>query len=168
MIWVLALLAGVSHAVQTNHAESQKRTYLWWAYGLTWLKQESVDSAEPSEQHWLARIFGFLPRIYVHLANMMNPGADDVDASLRKGDGNPALLQRMRMEVRAQARRMLFPSKLVGPNPRAYLLGFAMLLGDAKWFFWLEIVLLNLLLVYSLYRQGRDNKALAGRLSAVV
>lgn len=166
-IWVLAVLAGISHAIQTNHAESQKRTYLWWAYGLTWLKQESVDGEAEHKKHWLARFFGIFSRIYVSIANAMNPGADAVDAALHKGDDNPALLKQMRLEVRAQARHLLFPSKLVGPNPRAYLLGFAMLLGDAKWFFWLEIVLLNLLLLYSLYRQRIDNRALAARLSAL-
>lgn len=167
LIWVLAVLAGISHAVQTNHAESQKRTYLWWAYGLTWLKQKSVDSAEHGEQHWLAKVFGIFPRIYVSIANAMNPGADAVDAALHRAEDNPALLQRMRSEIRARAKHMLFPSKLVGPNPRAYLLGFAMLLGDAKWFFWLEIVLLNLLLAYSLVRQRNDNQALAQRLCTI-
>lgn len=167
MIWLLAALAGVSHAVQTNHAETQKRTYLWWAYGLTWLKQKSVDSSESHDQHWLARFFGIFSHAYVYIANAMNPGADAVDQALHRADGDAAWQKRMRMEVRSQGRRMLFPSKLVGPNPRAYLLGFAMLMGDAKWFFWLEIVLLNLLLLYSLYRQRQDNQALAARLSAV-
>lgn len=167
IIWVLAVLAGISHAIQTNHAESQKRTYLWWGYGLSWLKQESVDSTPHGEQHWLARTFGIFPRAYVAIANAMNPGADAVDAALHRADHDGAWLQRMRLVVRAQGRHMLFPSKLVGPNPRAYLLGFAMLMGDAKWFFWLEIVLLNLLLLYSIYRQRIDNKALAAQLLAV-
>src|SRR5688572_1851297 len=30
--WILASVAGASHAFQTNHAESQRRNYLCWAY----------------------------------------------------------------------------------------------------------------------------------------
>src|SRR5688572_15643844 len=29
--WALAVAAGASHIAQTNHAETQRRTYLWWA-----------------------------------------------------------------------------------------------------------------------------------------
>lgn len=167
LIWILAVLAGFSHIVQTNHAESQKRTYLWWAYGLSWLKQESVDSASTDKKPWFARVFGGFANLYVHLANVMNPGAEAVDTALARARDNPALLQRMRNAVRAQARHMLFPSKLVGPNPRAFLLGFAMLIGDAKWFFLLQIVLLNLLLVFSVIRQRIDNKSLAQTLNKI-
>lgn len=165
-IWPLAALAGLSHVVQTNHAESQKRTYLWWAYGLSWLKQESVAGAT-EKRSLFARIFGGFARAYVHLANAMNPGAEEVDAAFRTADGDAARVQKMRMAVRAQGRRMLFPSKLVGPNPRAYLLAVAMLIGDAKWFFLSQIVLLNLLLCWSVMRQRQDNRALARTLSQI-
>src|SRR4051812_24260379 len=36
--WVLAVTAGASHIVQTNHAETQRRLYLWRAYGVPWLR----------------------------------------------------------------------------------------------------------------------------------
>lgn len=163
-IWGLAVLAGLSHIVQTNHAESQKRTYLWWAYGLSWMKQESVDGKSKS---WVARLFGGFANLYVRLATAMNPGANAVDAVFAKAEGNAGLTRELRMAVRAQGRHMLFPSKLVGPNPRAYLLGFAMFMGDAKWFFLLQIVLLNILLVFSVIRQRIDNRTLAAQLEQI-
>ena len=36
--WVLAVSAGVSRAVQSVFAESSRRTYQWWAYGVPWLQ----------------------------------------------------------------------------------------------------------------------------------
>ena len=36
--WVLAWSAGGSHILQTNHAETQRRLYLWRAYGVPWLR----------------------------------------------------------------------------------------------------------------------------------
>ena len=43
--WVLAVAAGASHIAQTNHAETQRRTYLWWAYGVPWLKHAAASAA---------------------------------------------------------------------------------------------------------------------------
>ena len=37
--WVLAVSAGVSRAVQSVFAESSRRTYQWWAYGVPWIQQ---------------------------------------------------------------------------------------------------------------------------------
>ena len=36
--WILAVGAGASHILQTNHAETQRRLYLWRAYGVPWLR----------------------------------------------------------------------------------------------------------------------------------
>jgi phosphatidylglycerophosphate synthase len=37
--WVLAIVAGLSRAVQANHYESSRRTYQWWVYGIPWIRQ---------------------------------------------------------------------------------------------------------------------------------
>jgi phosphatidylglycerophosphate synthase len=46
MAWILASAAGASHAFQTNHAESHRRNYLWWAYGVPWLKHAQAAGDE--------------------------------------------------------------------------------------------------------------------------
>ena len=48
--WALAVAAGASHIVQTNHAESQRRAYLWWVYGVPWLQQRRAPPATRCSQ----------------------------------------------------------------------------------------------------------------------
>lgn len=157
--WTLAIAAGASHAVQTNHAESQKRVYLWWAYGVPWLKQSPAATGRRG-------LLGGLSGVYLSIALAMNRSADAVDAAFARAGGDPARTGRMRDIVRSHAHALLATSKLVGPNPRAFLLGAAMLVADVRWFFIAEIVLLNVLLVVSLVRQQRQNRALAKALNA--
>jgi phosphatidylglycerophosphate synthase len=55
--WLLVGAAGASHIAQTNHAESQRRFYLYWVYGIPWLKQAKAagDPVSPSAG-WRATI----------------------------------------------------------------------------------------------------------------
>ncbi|MEO7679478.1 MAG: CDP-alcohol phosphatidyltransferase family protein, partial [Sphingomonas sp.] len=98
--WGMAALAGASHIAQTNHAESQKRTYLWWAYGVPWLKQAQAKGDQVFARHdWFTTIFGWMAREYLKLADVMNRDARKVDAALAAGAGDPAVTERMRAVV---------------------------------------------------------------------
>ncbi|MHA6722490.1 CDP-alcohol phosphatidyltransferase family protein [Sphingomonas sp. RS2018] len=158
--WALAIAAGASHAVQTNHAESQKRVYQWWAYGVPWLKQSGPVKRTRTG------VLGGLATLYLTVALRMNRSADAVDAALAAA--SPERLERMRTLVRSRGRALLAWSKLVGPNPRAFILAAAMLVADVRWFFVAEIVVLNLVLVASVMRQRRQNRALAAELAGVI
>lgn len=163
--WAMAALAGASHIAQTNHAESQKRTYLWWAYGVPWLKQAQAKGDRVFAKHdWFTATFGRAARAYLKLAGAMNRSAGEVDAALAAGAGDPALAGRMRAAVREDGASLLAFSKLLGPNPRAILLGVAMAFGSAAWFFAAEFVLLNLILVVAVAHQRAANRRLAARL----
>lgn len=166
--WAMAAVAGASHIAQTNHAESQKRTYLWWAYGVPWLKQARAGGDRVfANDSWFTVAFGWLARDYLRLAGAMNRGADAVDAAFARAAGDPALIERMRGEVRAHGPALLRFPKLVGPNPRAFLLATGMALGSAAWFFAAEFVLLNVVLVLAMVRQRAENRRLAARLEAL-
>lgn len=166
--WVLAVLAGASHIAQTNHAESAKRTYLWWAYGVPWLKQSRAqDERVFTEPSLFTRIFGGFTKPYLALAAAMNRGSDAVEAVFARAAGDEALTQRLRAEVRAHGRTLMFWPKLVGPNPRAFLLAGGMALGSPAWFFGAECVLLNIFLVVAILRQRVENRRLAAQLEAL-
>lgn len=166
--WVLAVLAGASHIAQTNHAESQKRTYLWWAYGVPWLKQSRAqDERVFTEPSLVTRVFGGFTRPYLALAAAMSRGSDAVEAVFARAAGDEALTQRLRTEVRGHGRSLLFWPKMVGPNPRAFLLAAGMALGSPAWFFGATAVLLNLFLIISIFRQRTENARIAQRLQAL-
>lgn len=149
--WVLAVAAGASHAVQTNHAETQRRCYLWWVYGNPWLKH-ARDSGDAvfRQRGWLGSPFLGLARLYLKAASWMAPGSGRLDALVEDAAGDSRRSARIRRLVRRSSRRSLAYEKLVGPNPRTIMLGISMLAGSPLWYFLGEAVLLNLILAASI------------------
>ena len=159
-----AAAAGASHIAQTNHAESQRRYYLWWAYGIPWLKHAKAEGNEVfAERSWFSRTFAWMARDYLKLADAMTPSSSVIDAAIDRID-DPARLARFRRLVRRSCRRSLTFQKLLGPNPRTILLGVSMAFATPLYFFLAEAVLLNLLLVLSVRHHNRVARAMAAEL----
>jgi phosphatidylglycerophosphate synthase len=163
--WLLASLAGASHIAQTNHAETQKRTYMWWAYGVPWLKHAQAAGDDVFKgRNWFSLTFGWMARDYLRLANAMTPYAAKVDEAIDASRDDPRRTVLIRRLARASARYSLRLQQLLGPNPRAILLGIAMAIGSPLWFFLAETVLLNLLLLLSV----RHHNVVGRRLAAIL
>ena len=157
--WALVVVAGVSHIMQSNHAESQRRAYLWWVHGVPWLKHASASGdAVFQGKGWFSRSFGWMGRGYVRLANAMTPHIASLDAALEAAA--PANRPRLRRLARRALERSLRFQKLLGANPRTLILGASMAAGSPLWFFLAEAVLLNALLIASL----AHHKAVGARL----
>jgi hypothetical protein len=157
--WALATLAGASHMAQTNHYESLRRTYLWWGYGVPWLRnKQEVRQGQPREPGWFTFVFGWMSRDYLAISAATAPSRGEIDIQLDASAGRPELSDRLRMIVRGNARSIMGWSPRLGSNLRDLLLGASMLAGSPLWYFLIEIVLLNLLLLASL---ARSRKAVA-------
>lgn len=164
--WVLAVSASASHIAQTNHAETHRRTYLWWAYGIPWLKNARDTGDEVfREESWFSRMFAWGARGYLDLADWMAPWSSRVDALVDAAAGDEARLGEFRQVVRGSSRAALVYEKIVGPNPRTLLLGASMLLGSPVWFFLGEAVLLNLVLGASIVHHNKIGRMLVQRLT---
>jgi hypothetical protein len=164
--WPLAVAAAVSHGVQANHSESQRRTYLWWVYGIPWLKNSGDGEKGTFERRdWFSATFGWLARVYVRLATALNPDAEAVDAALEAAD-DPVRRERLRALVKKRSRTSLLLQKALGANPRAPLLGISMALGSPLYFFLVETLLLNLLLIGSVQYHKAHSRKLARELMA--
>lgn len=162
--WFWTLAAGASHIVQANHVEVQRRFYQHWTYGTPWLHNssgnESVLFSDNRGVGWLLRAF---VAGYLRLAAGMSPNALRIDAAVTSAMANdPALLARIRAEVQREQRPLLGLLRYLGPNPRAILLGIAMIAGSPLWYFLYLSVALNLLLMLSV----RLHDAAAGRVVA--
>jgi phosphatidylglycerophosphate synthase len=159
--WVIMTVAGLSHIVQSNHVEVQRRQYQWWVYGTPWLRNtHSADSATANSG------FGALVSFYLSLASGMTPHALKIDAAVAAAnDRDPAALDRIRAAVRAEAPPLLFLCKLLGPNPRAIVLGLSMLAGSPIWYFFYQAVVLNVLLAVSVVRHNRAAERIAARIA---
>jgi len=163
--WPLAMASGMSHIVQTNHAETQRRSYLWWGYGVPWLKHaQAADDEVFREQHWFSSTFSWMARDYLKLAYWMAPWAARLDAIVDEAASDHRKTARVRRMVRATAKVSLVYEKLVGPNPRTIMLGLSMLAGTPLWYFLGEALLLDALLLASVRHHNAVQRRLVARL----
>ena len=163
--WALAAAAGASHIAQTNHAESQRRFYLWWVYGLPWLKHAKAAGDEVFEgRDWFSLTFGWMARDYLKLVNLMTPFAGRIDSAVEEARGDPIRTRRIAQLARRGSRRALIFQKLLGPNPRTIILGASMALGSPLYFFLAEAVALNLLLVWSVNHHNAVGRRLTEKI----
>lgn len=166
--WLLATAAAASHIVQTNHAETQRRNYLWWAYGVPWLKHaQAADDEVFRGRNWFSLTFAWLAREYLRLAQAMTPCSARIDAQIEAAAGDRRRLGGFARIVRRASRVSLAYEKAVGPNPRTLILGLSMALGSPIYFFLTECVLLNLLLALSVRHHNARDRELLERLARI-
>lgn len=168
--WFWALLAGASHVAQANFVEVQRRFYQYWTYGVPWLKNATQANAGLFREHtgvsWILR--GFVSG-YLRLAAGMSPHALTIDAAVdralaasRAGEG--AALGAIRAEVAREQRPLLRFLTVLGPNPRALVLGASMLAGTPLWYFVYQSLALNALLVLAVRREDAAALRVVSRL----
>jgi phosphatidylglycerophosphate synthase len=160
--WWLMWAAGISHFVQANHVEVQRRQYQWWVYGTTWIRHSHGDREAATRKS----AFGGIVTFYLALAGGMTPYARAIDAAVAASSGDPAERERIREIARREALPLLKLLKLLGPNPRAIVLGLSMLAGSPLWYFLYQAVFLNVLLVASVILHNRAARRMAVAISA--
>lgn len=161
--WGWMWAAAIGHIVQANHVEVQRRQYQWWVYGTPWLRlNHTADSATGKS------VFGTAVSFYLALATGMTPHALRIDEAVSAAGADPERLSAIRAAARAEAGPLLKLLKVLGPNPRAIVLGLAMLAGSPLWYFIYQAVVLNLLLVVSVIAHNAAAKRIASRIAIPV
>jgi hypothetical protein len=158
--WAWAMAAGLSHVVQSNHVEVQRRSYQWWVYGVPWLSNTRRDPAAIKLRGGL----GAVADLYLRLAAGLTPHARRIDAAIDAAADNPDALARIRATVRGAAPPLLRITKILGPNPRAIVLGMSMLAGSPLYYFIYQAIVLNAVLVWSVFVHNRTARQMAARL----
>jgi hypothetical protein len=159
--WMWA--AGLSHIVQSNHVEVQRRQYQWWVLGTPWLRTSRDQNAATRRG-----FTGWLVGLYLGLAAGLTPHAKVIDAAVAASEGDPARREAIRAAARAEVGPLLALCKVLGPNPRAIVLGLAMLAGSPLWYFLYQSLVLNALLVVSVVAHNRAAKRIAARIAGPV
>lgn len=159
--WWLMWAAGISHFIQANHVEVQRRQYQWWVYGTPWIRHSHGNSEAATRKS----MFGGIVTLYLALAAGMTPHAKVIDTAVEGAAGNPPERERLREIARRQAAPLLPLLKLLGPNPRAIVLGLSMLAGSPLWYFLYQAVFLNVLLVASVILHNRAARRMAAEIS---
>lgn len=165
--WLLAVAAGASHIVQTNHAETQRRLYLWRAYGVPWLRNAKAedDAVFERSSSWFTRYFGFWAVGYLWLSERMTPQANPIDRALAAAAGDPGETERIRAMVRESYAPTMWLPMLLGANPKTFLIAGAILAGSPIWFFLAMIGPVNLILIASILHFRRLGARTAARVS---
>jgi phosphatidylglycerophosphate synthase len=158
--YVLMLAGGVAHIVQANHVEVQKRSYQWWVYAKPWMRQTREKADESTKKG----ASGALVSLYMYVGAKFAGNTPQIDDAVDAAQNNPARLEAIRTAARKEAPRLLGILKVLGPNPRAVLLGLSMLAGSPVWYFLWLVIGLNLTLVASV----RMHNAAATRILAAI
>lgn len=135
----LMLVAGVSHVVQANHVEVQKRSYQWWVYAKPWIRQ----TREKADESTKTGASGALVSLYMYVGGKFATNTPLIDEAVDEAQNDPARLEVIRTAARKEAPKLLAILRVLGPNPRAVLLGLSMLAGSPLWYFLWLIVVLN-------------------------
>ena len=165
--WWISGFSGLSRILQSNHSETQRRTYLWRVYGVPWLKNAfAAEDTRLQRRTLFTVIFEPLGRLYVGIAAVSNPLSERIDAVVARTEGHPEERERISRVCRVAQRTPLKLQTFLGPNIRTVVLGISMAVGSPLWFFLFEIVPLNLLLLWSKRLQRRADLNVVQRLGA--
>ena len=157
-IWLLALAAGISHALQGAAADYYRSTYLYFAAigartrldsssGIRSEYQKGSGHQRPWDKLLFALYLNFTRQQEIlapHLKKLRDVAADLFQGQI------PAWL---RERYRNLAGPMLKWWGLLMTNTRMLVLFVLLLIGQPIYFFWFELIPLNLLFVYLIFRE---------------
>jgi hypothetical protein len=155
MIFVLAIAAGISHAWQGAAADYYRTTYLYFVNG------KSLDSADAlgsdfRNLRWRDRPWSkFLLLLYFNFMRqqeMLAPGLKRLREMFNRSS-RQELPEQLEEQYEKTARPMLKLWGLLMTNTRMLVLFVVLYFDQPTWYFWMEVTLLNLLLLYLIYRQ---------------
>ena len=158
VIWLLALAAGVSHALQGAAADYYRSTYL---YFVTATARTGVDSSsglrsDYRKLRWRTRPWDkLLLALYLNFTRQQEMLAPRVK-KLRDTVGalfHGQLPAWLRERYRSSARPMFKWWGLLMTNNRMLVLFALLFIGQPIWYFWFELIPLNLLFVILIFRQ---------------
>jgi hypothetical protein len=157
-VWIVALLAGLSHRFQSEAAEFCRDAYLRFAAGKLCSLELSSDLRPQYEtvtwsNHFFKKLLLKLHLGYVTEQEMLCPCLARLEVRARStfAGGVP---QAFRDRYRQTNRTMISSFFLFRTNTRMLLLFLLLFVGQPAWYFLVELIALNLLLVVLVIRQN--------------
>jgi len=163
-IWLLALGAAISHALQGAAADYYRTAFLYFADGRrTEIDSSSVLRSDYRKLSWGQRAWDkFLLALYLNFTlqqEMLAPRLKKLreTASAVFHGRIPGWLEQ---RYRDAACHMLKWWRLLMTNTRMLVLFLVLFLGQPVYYFWFELIPLNVLFVYLIVRQEKMAKSL--------
>jgi len=162
-IWVLAVAAGISHALQAAAADYWRNAYLYFAKGRREFDSAATIKEEYDRYDWSNDPWAkFLLLLYLNVAReqeLVLPGVKKLHDRVKAAAVNE-VPDWFRARYRADVVATFKCWGLLMTNTRMLILFVVFLLRQPTGFFWLELTAGNLLLFYLIRRQEKISGAL--------
>ncbi len=155
-VWALAVAAGLSHAAQGMAYEAQRQEYNFWGWDRKSAELLAPEMLPPDDPNGspASRLLHLIYRTYVRSQFWVAGGVVGFHKALAKAlETEPARIALVREGYRAQFAPSVRRWSVMSANYRTLAIFVAALTGQPQYFFWFEIVVLNLLLVLLIYGQ---------------
>lgn len=161
LIWVIAVCAGGCHAKQAAAADYYRQFHLYFVKGKEGSELDSVDqldqayAAVPWKGHFWKKITMFFYRNYTANQEVLTPKMQTLRRELRGRYGEGEIPQAFRDDFRKQSKPLMKYTNWLSFNLRSIAL-FCSLFAKMPWlYFAFELVVLNAMLVYMIWRHER-------------
>ena len=152
-IWLVALLAMASHATQSAAADYARHAYLHFAKNRRELESSAQLQAESAPNLWSKLLQGLYANL-VWRQEKLCPALTKLRDEVGRVFSHQ-IPDWLRSHYEDHARPTLKWWRLFMANTRMALLFLCLLVGQPVWFFWIEITIFNVLLIYLLSQQQR-------------
>jgi len=158
LVWLLAVTAGISHGLQVAAADYYRTTYLYFVKGglpvdldSSMILRSSYRKLRWRDQPWPK----FLLALYLNFTRQQEMLAPRVKKLRDTANGlfHGQLPGWLRERYRSSARPMFKWWGLLMTNTRMLVLFALLFIGQPIWYFWFELIPLNLLFAFLIIRQ---------------
>jgi len=164
-IWILAAAAALSHAVQGGAADYFRNGFLYFGYGRGRAQLDSSAHLQPEyrgldwgREPWKKLMLGLCLN-FTRQQEMLVPVVIRLRAAVDRQYPDE-IPERLRAPYREWAVPMFKWCGLLMANTRMILLFFLLLMDQPAWFFWIELTVFNLLVVWLVVEQTKMSRSL--------
>lgn len=161
VIWAIAVAAGLCHAKQAAAADYYRQFHLYFLKGKEGSELDSVEqldkayAAVPWNGNFWKKTTMFFYRNYTANQEVLTPRMQQLRRALRKRFGEGEVSQSFRDTFRAGSKPLMKYTNWLSFNLRSIALVCSLLVKMPWLYFAFELVVLNLMLVYMIWRHER-------------
>lgn len=169
-IWIVAIIAGISHVIQAAMADYHRNIHLLFVYGRSRSEIEcSADIErrikELSFKHApLSIIALYIYKNYTKLQEFFSPQLQKLIKQIKLEYGE-TIPQQLSTLFRIKNRHLMKYTNILTFNTRMIILFISLLIEQPELYFYSEITIFNLLLLYMIYKQEQISKFFCKRVT---
>jgi phosphatidylglycerophosphate synthase len=170
-VCLLAVAAGISHALQSAAADYYRTSYLYFVKGKSSVDFDSsvILRSDYQRLSWRDRPWHkFLLALYLNFMWQQEMLSTHLKRlrEISSRSFPQEIPEWLKARYRRSARPMLKLWRLLMPNTRMLVLFILLFIDQPIWYFWFEVIAFNFLLVYLLFQQEMMSKSFLGLVTA--